>query len=52
MPVAGLPQHRSGSQRAQSFVPGGEVGEFVATIKEKDKGRLPFGFRIDDRKNW
>ena len=34
------------------FVPGGEVGEFIATIKEKDKGRLPFGFRIDDRKNW
>jgi hypothetical protein len=34
------------------FVPGGEMGEFIATIKEKDRGRLPFGFRIDDRKNW
>ena len=34
------------------FVPGGEMGEFIATIKENDRGRLPFGFRIDDRKNW
>jgi len=34
------------------FVPGGEMGEFIATIKEKDRMRLPFGFRIDDRKNW
>lgn len=28
------------------FVPGGEMGEFIASIKEKDKRRLPFGFRI------
>jgi len=28
------------------FVPGRGVGEFVDSIREQDKGRLPFGFRI------